>query len=166
MRYPSGLRGKSAKLLFAGSNPARTSNSQGHTVKKKIQRPRAYTQTHARSGVDASLPTIDVFENQYPGYSIALAFPEFTSVCPKTGLPDFGTITIRYQPNRWCLETKSLKLYLNAFRNLGIFTENVVNRVLASVVKDARPVWAEVEGRFASRGGIEARITARHGRVR
>ena len=135
-------------------------------MKKKDQRTRAYTETHARSGVDAALPPIDVWENQFPGYRIELTFPEFTSVCPKTGLPDFGTITIRYQPARWCLETKSLKLYLNAFRNLGIFTENVVNRILASVVKDARPLWAEVEGRFASRGGIEARITARHGRVR
>ena len=100
--------------------------------------------------MDAALPPIDVWENQFPGYRIELTFPEFTSVCPKDGLPDFGTITIRYQPARWCLETKSLKLYLNAFRNLGIFTENVVNRILASVVKDARPLWAEVEGRFAS----------------
>jgi 7-cyano-7-deazaguanine reductase len=97
--------------------------------------------------------------------TIELSFPEFTSVCPKTGLPDFGTISIRYQPRRWCLETKSLKLYLNSFRNLGIFTENVVNRILRSVVS-AAPVWVEVEGRFAARGGLEARITAQQGRKR
>lgn len=126
---------------------------------------REYSETHARSGVDVPLPIIECWENQFPGYVIELVFPEFTSVCPKTGLPDFGTLTIRYQPKDWCLETKSLKLYLNAFRGLGIFTENVVNRVLASVVKDARPKWAVVEGRFSARGGIEARISARHGPV-
>ena len=124
---------------------------------------RGYTQSHARAGVGAPLPEIECWENQYPGYQIELTFPEFTSVCPKTGLPDFGTIVIRYQPNRLCLETKSLKLYLNSFRNLGIFTENVVNRILGSVVKAARPVWVEVEGRFAARGGLEAVITARQG---
>jgi 7-cyano-7-deazaguanine reductase len=126
---------------------------------------RQYQETHARAGVDDALPDIECWENQYPGYLVELVFDEFTSVCPRTGLPDFGTLVIRYQPDKWCLETKSLKLYLNAFRNLGIFTENVVNRVLASVVKCAKPKWAEVEGRFASRGGIQARITARHGRV-
>jgi 7-cyano-7-deazaguanine reductase len=125
---------------------------------------RGYTESHARAGVGAPLPEIECWENQYPGYSIELRFPEFTSVCPKTGLPDFGTITIRYQPKRFCLETKSLKLYLNSFRNLGIFTENVVNRILKSVVKNARPVWAEVTGVFSARGGIEAKITARFGK--
>lgn len=127
---------------------------------------RGYSQNHARAGVGAPLPEIECWENQYPGYTIELSFPEFTSVCPKTGLPDFGTILIRYQPRRWCLETKSLKLYLNSFRNLGIFTENVVNRILRSVVSAAHPVWVEVEGRFAARGGLEARITAQQGRKR
>lgn len=125
---------------------------------------RGYTESHARAGVGAPLPEIECWENQYPGYAIELRFPEFTSVCPKTGLPDFGTIIIRYQPRRWCLETKSLKLHLNSFRNLGIFTENVVNRVLQSVVNAAHPVWVEVEGRFAARGGLEAVITASHTR--
>ncbi|MBL0349647.1 MAG: NADPH-dependent 7-cyano-7-deazaguanine reductase QueF [Elusimicrobia bacterium] len=129
------------------------------------QKSRAYTPTHARSGVGDKLPEIECWENQFPGYTIELIFPEFTSVCPKTGLPDFGTLVIRYAPDRWCLETKSLKMYLNAFRDLGIFTENVVNRVLASVVKDAKPRWAVVEGRFSARGGIEARIAASHGKV-
>jgi 7-cyano-7-deazaguanine reductase len=126
---------------------------------------REYTETHARAGVTAPLPDIECFENQFPGYEIRLDFPEFTSVCPRTGLPDFGTIVIRYQPGKWVLETKSLKLYLNAYRNLGIFTENVVNRVLASVVKAAKPRWVVVEGIFDARGGIGARITARHGKV-
>lgn len=126
---------------------------------------RNYTQDHARAGVDAPLPEIECWENQHPGYDIELIFPEFTSVCPKTGFPDFGKLTIRYRPDRWCLETKSLKTYLTVYRNLGIFTENIVNRVLADVVKSAKPVWAVVEGNFAARGGIEAKITATHGRI-
>jgi 7-cyano-7-deazaguanine reductase len=128
---------------------------------KKIDR--SYTEDHARAGQDAPLPDIECWENQYPGYEIELSFPEFTSVCPKTGLPDFGKLTLRYGPDKLCLETKSLKLYLTAYRNLGIFTENVVNRVLADVVKHAKPKWAVVEGLFAARGGIEAKITAAHG---
>jgi 7-cyano-7-deazaguanine reductase len=126
---------------------------------------RSYTETHAKSGVKDALPSIECWENQFPAYEIELSYPEFSSICPKTGLPDVGTIVIRYMPNRLCLETKSLKLFFTAFRNLGIFTENVVNRVLAQVVKDAKPQWAEVTGRFAARGGMEALITARHGRV-
>ena len=126
---------------------------------------RSYTETHARAGVKDILPAIECWENQYPGYEIELAYPEFSSICPKTGLPDTGTIVIRYMPAKVCLETKSLKLFFTAFRNLGIFTENVVNRVLAQVVKDAKPRWAEVTGRFAARGGLEAVITARHGKV-
>ena len=121
--------------------------------------------THARSGLKDALPAIECWENQFPAYDIELAYPEFSSVCPKTGLPDVGTITLRYRPRRLCLETKSLKLFYVAFRNMGIFTENVVNRILAQVVKDAKPEWAEVTGRFAARGGLEAVITARHGRV-
>lgn len=130
-----------------------------------MKKDRSYTETHAQSGLDAEFPDIECWENQFPGYEIALAFPEFTSVCPKTGLPDFGALTIRYAPEKWCLETKSLKLYLNAFRNLGIFTENVVNQVLKDVVRCAKPRWAVVEGLFAARGGIEARITAKYGPV-
>lgn len=125
---------------------------------------RGYTKDHARAGAGAPLPKIECWENQFSGYTIELRFPEFTSVCPKTGLPDFGTILIRYQPRRWCLETKSLKLYLNSFRNLGIFTENVVNRILRSIVTDAHPVWVEVEGQFAARGGMQAHIKARYGK--
>lgn len=126
---------------------------------------RSYTETHAQSGVKAALPAIECWENQFPSYEIELVYPEFSSICPKTGLPDTGTITIRYMPRRLCLETKSLKLFYVAFRNLGIFTENVVNRVLAQIVRDAKPQWAEVTGRFAARGGLEAVITARQGKV-
>jgi 7-cyano-7-deazaguanine reductase len=86
--------------------------------------------------------------------------PEFTSVCPKTGLPDFGTITIRYMPGKHCLELKSLKEYLQFYRNLGIFQENIVNRVLEDVVRCAKPVWAEVKGDFRPRGGISTVVIA------
>jgi 7-cyano-7-deazaguanine reductase len=87
--------------------------------------------------------------------------PEFTSVCPKTGLPDFGVITLRYQPAKACLELKSYKEYLQSYRSLGIFQENVVNRVLEDVVRWAKPVWAEVKGEFRPRGGISTVVVAR-----
>jgi 7-cyano-7-deazaguanine reductase len=87
--------------------------------------------------------------------------PEFTSVCPKTGLPDFGNIVIRYEPDRLCLELKSLKEYLQSYRNLGIFQENIVNQVLEDIVRWAKPVWAEVKGEFRPRGGISTVVIAR-----
>lgn len=122
---------------------------------------RQYTEEHARAGVKAPLPEIATWENQYPGYEIVIDIPEFTSVCPKTGLPDFGVLFIRYVPDKKCLELKSLKEYLVAYRNLGIFQENIVNRVLQDVVKAARPVWAEVKGDFRPRGGIGTTVVAR-----
>jgi len=91
---------------------------------------------------------------------IEIVMPEFTSVCPRTGLPDHGTLTLRYTPDRLCLELKSLKLYTLAYRNLGIFQENVVNRMLADVVKAARPIAATIEGEFTPRGGVYTKITA------
>ena len=94
-----------------------------------------YTPDHAASGLDHDFPAIECWPNQFPGYEIEIDIPEFTSVCPKTGLPDFGTIWIRYVPNKLCLELKSLKEYINEYRNLGIFQENVVNRILEDVVK-------------------------------
>ena len=103
---------------------------------------------------------IETFASQFPAYEILIEIPEFTSVCPKTGLPDFGELTIRYMPDKACLELKSLKEYLFSYRNLGIFQENIVNRVLEDVVKAAKPVWAEVEGVFRPRGGIGTSIFA------
>ena len=121
---------------------------------------RAYTDEHARAGVNAALPEIETWPNQYAGYEIEIAMPEFTSVCPKTGLPDFGSIELRYIPGKRCLELKSYKMYLLAYRNLGIFQENVVNRVLRDVVKAADPVSATVVGDFSPRGGLSSVITA------
>jgi len=122
---------------------------------------RQYTDQHAAAGVRAPLPDIETWPNQYPGYEIEIVLPEFTSVCPKTGLPDHGELTLRYVPDKLCLELKSLKMYMLAYRNLGIFQENVVNQVLEDVVKWAKPVWAEVRGEFRPRGGISTTIMAK-----
>ncbi len=120
----------------------------------------SYTQEHARAGIRAVLPEIETWPNQYPAYEIEIEIPEFTSVCPKTGLPDFGKLTLVYTPQKKCIELKSLKMYLLAFRNLGIFYENVVNRFLRDVVKAAEPAYAKVVGEFTPRGGLQSRITA------
>ncbi len=120
-----------------------------------------YTPEHAEAGLNANFPEIETWPNQFPRYEIEIDDPEFTSVCPKTGLPDFGRIVIRYMPDKRCLELKSLKEYLFSYRNLGIFQENVVNQVLEDVVKWAKPVWAEVYGEFRPRGGISTTITAK-----
>lgn len=119
-----------------------------------------YTQAHAKSGLDAALPAIETWPNQFPGYEITVEAPEFTSVCPKTGLPDFGLLVLRYEPDKACLELKSYKEYLLAYRNLGIFYENVVNRVLRDVVKACKPVRASVTGVFNARGGMSASVVA------
>jgi 7-cyano-7-deazaguanine reductase len=120
----------------------------------------SYTDEHAAAGVHANLPEIETWPNQYADYEIEIVMPEFTSVCPKTGLPDFGKIVLRYVPGRRCLELKSYKMYLLAYRNLGIFQENAVNRVLADVVKAANPVRATVIGDFSPRGGLNTIVTA------
>lgn len=119
-----------------------------------------YTKEHARSGIDVPLPKIECFENQFKNYEITISIPEFTSVCPRTGLPDFGTITIQYVPDKWCVELKSLKMYILGYRNLGIFYENAVNRILRDFVKASKPVRAIVRGEFNVRGGMKSIIEA------
>mgnify|MGYP001075457474 FL=1 len=119
-----------------------------------------YTKEHAHAGIDSPLPKIECFENQFKNYEITISIPEFTSVCPRTGLPDFGTITIRYIPNRWCVELKSLKTYILGYRNLGIFYENAVNRILRDFVKASKPIQAVVTGEFNVRGGMKSIIEA------
>ncbi|MBI3411314.1 MAG: NADPH-dependent 7-cyano-7-deazaguanine reductase QueF [Planctomycetes bacterium] len=104
---------------------------------------------------------LESFSNQYPGrdYTINIVCPEFTSVCPKTGQPDFGTITYTYAPGEKCVELKSLKLYLQRFRNQGIFYEHVVNRLLDDFVKACQPRRCKVVGAFTARGGITTTVT-------
>jgi 7-cyano-7-deazaguanine reductase len=127
---------------------------------------RAYTDEHAAAGVHAPLPEIETWPNQYADYEIEIAMPEFTSVCPKTALPDFGKIVLRYVPAKACLELKSYKMYLLAYRDLGIFQENAVNRILRDVVKAADPISATVVGDFSARGGLTTLVTASFERAR
>jgi 7-cyano-7-deazaguanine reductase len=124
-----------------------------------------YTDDHAKSGLDATFPAIETWPNQFQAYEILVDDPEFTSVCPKTGLPDFGRLTIRYMPRGKCMELKSLKEYLFTYRNLGIFQENIVNQVLDDVVKATDPVWAVIVGDFRPRGGISTVVTATYPRT-
>ena len=127
---------------------------------KRPPKPR-YTSEHAASGTRAPLPRLETWPNQYGrGYEIAISVPEFTSICPKTGLPDFATLTVTYVPRERCVELKSLKEYLLAFRSLGIFNENVVNRVLDDLVAAVRPRRMTVRGVFTPRGGIQTTVEA------
>ncbi len=127
-------------------------------------RPKAYGEKEAKAGLKARLPRLETFPNQFADYEIEIEIPEFTSVCPKTGLPDFGVIIIRYTPGDSCLELRSLKEYIIAYRNLGIFYENVVNRILEDIVKACRPVSAAVRGEFNPRGGIKSVVEAQYPR--
>jgi 7-cyano-7-deazaguanine reductase len=120
-----------------------------------------YTEEHARAGIHAKLPKLEVWRNQYPGYIITTRYPEYTSMCPKTGLPDYGAITIQYKPRKSCIELKSLKFYLLAYRNLGIFYENAVNKILHDIVDAVQPAWCIVKGEFTPRGGLNTTIFAR-----
>jgi 7-cyano-7-deazaguanine reductase len=107
---------------------------------------------------------LEIFENQYPGrdYRIEIVCPEFTSVCPKTGQPDFGTLTFTYTPEAKCVELKSLKLYLQQFRNEGIFYENVTNRILDDLVAVLEPRSLKLVAAFSARGGITTNVTAEY----
>jgi 7-cyano-7-deazaguanine reductase len=111
-----------------------------------------------------SSSTLETFPNPRPerDYEIAIRCPEFTSVCPKTGLPDFGEIRITYVPNRRCLELKALKYYLIEFRNRGIFYEQATNQILDDLVAACAPRRMTVEGDFSVRGGIRTLVTARY----
>jgi 7-cyano-7-deazaguanine reductase len=118
----------------------------------------------AESGLEVRLPRIETWASQFPKYTITIVDPEYNAICPKTGLPDFGTVTIQYEPDRKCIELKSFKMYMTAYRNIGIFYENAVNRMLRDLVKAVDPVWMTVTGEFNARGGIKTRIDARHDR--
>ena len=113
---------------------------------------------------DSFRNTLETFENQFleRNYKIEIVCPEFTSVCPKTGQPDFGQLTITYTPDQLCVELKSLKMYLQLFRNEGIFYENVTNRILDDLVAALQPRRLTLVAEFSPRGGIGTNVTARY----
>ena len=107
---------------------------------------------------------IEVFKNEYPNrdYNIIHSAPEFTSVCPKTGQPDFGKITVEYVPDELCIELKSLKLYFNSYRNDGIFYESVTNKILDDLVEACKPRYMLITSEFNVRGGISSTVEAEY----
>ncbi|MEA3328724.1 MAG: preQ(1) synthase [Candidatus Omnitrophota bacterium] len=109
-------------------------------------------------------PKIEIWKNQYPDkeYLINLDLPEFTCICPKTGLPDFAVIHIEYAPDRWCVELKSFKLYLLFYRDLGIFHEHAVNKILEDFVRAGKPKKVKISAEFNIRGGIKTTIVAEY----
>ncbi|MCG8431183.1 MAG: preQ(1) synthase [Candidatus Omnitrophica bacterium] len=111
-------------------------------------------------------PAIEVWKNQYADkeYTIVVETPEFSCICPKTGLPDFASLRLEYIPDACCLELKSYKMYLLSFRNTGIFHEHVVNRICEDVARAARPRWVRVTGQFNPRGGITTTVTREYRR--
>jgi len=109
-------------------------------------------------------PKIEVWESQYADrdYVVDLEVPEFTCICPKTGLPDFAEINLSYVPDKVCLELKSFKMYIIAYRNVGIFHEHLVNKILDDVVKACKPRYLKVEAVMNPRGGITTAVTAEY----
>jgi 7-cyano-7-deazaguanine reductase len=106
-------------------------------------------------------PGIEIWENQYPDklYNITIDIPEFTCICPKTGLPDFAVIKIEYSPKAYCLELKSLKMYTIFFRDIGIFHEHLVNKMLEDIVRAVKPRWLKITAVFNPRGGITTTVS-------
>lgn len=122
--------------------------------------PKEYTPEHAASQQET--PPLEAWPNQYADrrYEIFIEYPEFTCLCPRTGLPDFATITVSYIPDNHCLELKSFKYYLNSFRQMGIFHENVVNRISDDIVAAINPHSLQVVGEFSVRGGLITTVSS------
>lgn len=137
---------------------------------KKTKSIAAESSYEGRQGHIPSLktPEIETWEFMYPGTDTVLevSIPEFTCICPKTGLPDFATLVITYVPGRLCLELKSLKEYILFFRDVGIFHEHVVNKMLTDFARACKPESMEIRGVFNSRGGIQTTAVAKTGPAR
>ncbi len=111
---------------------------------------------------ELELPKIDVWENKYPDKEYVVRFdtPEFTCICPRTGLPDFAHLFVEYSPGKWCIELKSFKEYMTAYRDIGVFHEHAVNRMLDDLAKSCKPRWMKLKGVFNTRGGITTTVEA------
>ena len=109
-------------------------------------------------------PKIDIWRNKYSdrGYLVKIETDEFTCICPKTGLPDFAAVKIEYIPDKWCIELKSFKLYLVAFRNVGIFHEHATNRILDDLVRACKPRYMKLEMEYKLRGGVKTSTKAEY----
>lgn len=109
-------------------------------------------------------PRLEMFDNPNPArdYCITIRCPEFTSVCPRTGQPDFGEITIEYCPDKLCIELKSLKFYMQSYRNRGIFYEALTNEILEDLSSACKPRWMKVTSKFSPRGGITTEVAAEY----
>ena len=147
---------------FAGFEKNAVSYSALHAVSIAVAPTNKGVSSIVLEFFNMSSSTIDTFPNPQPArdYEISIRCPEFTSVCPKTGLPDFGEIRITYVPDQLCIELKALKYYLIEFRNKGIFYENVTNQILDDLVGVCRPRRMTVVGDFSVRGGIKTVVTA------
>ncbi len=122
-------------------------------------------QNHCRPRLTSTgVPLLKIFPNPDPKreYEIEINCPEFTSVCPKTGQPDFGELLITYAPLKSCIELKSLKLYLQQYRNTGIFYEAATNKILDDLVRACSPRWIKVVSQWRPRGGISTKVTVRY----
>lgn len=121
-------------------------------------------QAHQKKFLAAALPPLEVVDNHYSDreYLVHIEIPEFTCVCPKTGLPDFAVLTLDYVPAKSLVELKSLKLHINGYRNVGVFHEHVANKVLDDLVKALKPRRARLRADFHVRGGIHTVVTAYH----
>jgi 7-cyano-7-deazaguanine reductase len=123
-----------------------------------------YRQKFARFNQVNQKPELELFDNPQPGrdYRITIRCPEFTSLCPRTGQPDFGTLIIEYCPDKLCIELKSLKFYMQSYRNKGIFYEALTNEILDDLSTACRPRWMKITSQFTPRGGITTEVTAEY----
>ena len=142
--------------------PADTQNS-GSEMKSQKESSYEGLQKNVR---DLKTPSIEVWKNQYTDkvYTITLDIPEFTCICPKTGLPDFACVKIEYAPDKYCLELKSFKLYIIFYRDIGIFHEHVTNKILEDLVRASDPHWLKITAEFNPRGGIKTTVTREYTR--
>lgn len=151
--------------MFSSFTPLIPIDAKGGSLMSKTSERRANYNIKTPDTVKIDLiTTIDYKYKEVRDVDITIQQPEFTSVCPMTGLPDFGCITVRYTPNNKIVELKSLKFYMLQYRNVGIFYEHLVNKILNDLVEALDPKWMEITGNFTARGGITTKVTVEYNR--